>query len=778
MALCSYLSAQTYPGNPKNNPTDEAAIESEKARKTYLAKAAISFDKLYQDNRGRRVAFLCHMWHGKAMEELGDASLAMDLYDETLAGEPGGSDAPIEDAGLFGQAALFRFRLMQQKAEPRDAVKEGEEWLAEHKDWEKAAPYQGMVLEMAKLQIALAQKMTRQQEKRKLLRDVTAQLATLVKVDSEYRQEALLLRQELLAEIEGKQTALTFEELVAMGDDALAANDNNTALDAFTRAQDLVKESKLAKDEAKRKTIAGRLAEARYRIAVQQFSAGKLEEALALANQIVKEDKEGPLAQNASGLAIAAGIQMYLAASEAERLKTIDRLKKITGFVLKTWPDKPEADDARMALAQVELSQGNAVAALEQLQAVKAQSRRYPSALQIRGQLRWKEYVEGKKGSGDPDELAKLRTQAIEVLQESVQKQHAGWNPEREPIPSSLFDAQLLLSEMYMEGKQLEQAAPLYGPLVAHLQARRPALTPQLLRLFIGAVQANLATSASDKAAAATLLAVELASDTAQANAVVVDLDKLIAKEIARLEAEASDDAAQKERLASLQTTQTEIIAKLSPRKEFSVQQLIYLGDTATAIGKNGVSRELYQRVIAAIEKDPTAKETAAASLARVRSRLVGLLRSEGQLDEALKQADELAKAHPNALEPMLEKGRILQTVAEKSPERWEECVSHWTSVRLLLGKVQPRPPEYYEAIYNAAYALLQQAKAIGSKEKATQATQMVKSTLVLSPSLSGPDMVVKYETLSKSAGQLLEQLAKAKPKPKAQPMKSAAKKK
>jgi len=54
--------------------------------------------------------------------------------------------------------------------------------------------------------------------------------------------------------------------------------------------------------------------------------------------------------------------------------------------------------------------------------------------------------------------------------------------------------------------------------------------------------------------------------------------------------------------------------------------------------------------------------------------------------------------------------------------------------------------------LYNAAFCLVRQASLNKNKEKAAQAEQMLKSMLVLTPKLSGPDMVAKYEALLKQA--------------------------
>ncbi len=62
------------------------------------------------------------------------------------------------------------------------------------------------------------------------------------------------------------------------------------------------------------------------------------------------------------------------------------------------------------------------------------------------------------------------------------------------------------------------------------------------------------------------------------------------------------------------------------------------------------------------------------------------------------------------------------------------------------------KPPEYYEAIYNAALCLVDQSRAIKNPEKALQAEQLLKSTLTLSPNLDGPDNVTRYNALLKRA--------------------------
>jgi hypothetical protein len=76
-------------------------------------------------------------------------------------------------------------------------------------------------------------------------------------------------------------------------------------------------------------------------------------------------------------------------------------------------------------------------------------------------------------------------------------------------------------------------------------------------------------------------------------------------------------------------------------------------------------ARVIYQRVLDTVDKDPTAKASAGAALAGILARFTSIVRSEGKLDEANTQITALINEHPKALEPLMEKGYILQALAE-----------------------------------------------------------------------------------------------------------------
>jgi len=640
-------------------------------------------------------------------------------------------------------------------------IQEGDEWLKVYPHWQATSQYQGVALEVAKARLKAAEATRLNAEKVKFNRDAIVALAAIGKVDSEYRNDAILLRREAIGKM-GTGGSLSFEEALAMGDEATAERGWSAATSLYRQAAGLVR----GKDAKKLETAQGRLAQALHRQAVAEYSAGDMEKSLALCNEIVRDNPKLPVAEEASAVAIAAALQLFSQAKGEGKAAARQRLERVAAYATEHYGDKPAGDDARMSLAQASLLEGNMDGALQRLAEVNSQSKRYPTALQIRGQVRWKQYLDLKRSPMAADkhaELLALRDDAVKSLQAGVERMRAGWQSSSEPMPSSLLETQLLLAETHLEAAQPKEAAELLAPLLAAFKATQPTaieLTGQ--RLLVASVRANLAIDNIAAAANAALLLVSLSPDEPQPNSIVVDLGKLASQEIAKREA--SDDAASASPLAAasnptlraLRELLTKLLDATDGRKALTIPQLIFLGDASMNNARTDRAREIYQQVLTAIDRDDKAKSAAGAqTTTRIRARLVSLLRNEGKLAEAEKQVDTLIKAQPTALEPLMEKGYILQSLAERDPRRWDDCVKHWTDLRLRLGQSKSRPPEYYDVLYNAALCLVRQAKQTGKLEKAVDARKILSATLTLSPSLNGPETVTKYETLLKSATEL-----------------------
>lgn len=747
-AISSYLLSQTF--------TDAKDPE----RVKLLKQAGREFDSVYQEYRGRQVGLLAHMWHGKTLQELGDATAALDLFDEMLVASPEGKDADPELAPLFGQAELFRLQLLNKTARPDEVIKEGEQWLAEHKKWASTPSSQGISLEVVRARYRSIESLRLGSERTKALRECVVALNTIGKVESEYRHDALLLRREIVAKL-GTGAGLSMQEALVLGDEA-AAERNWVEAESFYRQA--LESAHKGNDAKSIETTKTRLTQAIYRQAVDQFAARNMEKALTLCGELVRDNPDIQLAEDASAVAVAAALAEYSDAAPDAKETAHTRLDRVAAYALNRWPNRPVADDARMALAQVALVQNDYAAAEQRLSEVNKESARYGTALHVLGQVRWKQYLTAKKstdGSAPDDQIAKLRGEAVNFLSGSLQRQRAAWQSASEPMPPGLFDTQLQLAEIYLEGQQWAEAAALLEPLVQVMKSAHPTTIDHSgQRMLVGAIRAWLATGKVAPAADAAALLIKISHDEEQPNSVLVELTKLVGQELTKAlgdaplatQLNALSTAPERGMIQALADLQGRLIESLAARKALSVPQLIYLGDACIQLEQSDKAREIYERLLTRVDKDESAKATAGAAITGIRARLVRILRSEGKLDEAAAQVTALVKEHPNALEPLMEKGYILQSLAERDPQRYDECLAHWTDLRVRLGRSKARPPQYYDVLYNAALCLVRQARLTGNKEKSLQAEQILKSTLTLSPTLTGPAMVAKFKELLNEA--------------------------
>jgi len=770
LAWIDYYVAQTYTAK---SPQRMAALQ----------KAGKAFDDVFQRHRtgaSQTVTGLkAHLWHGKTAEEQGDFQLATDIYDEVLGGatDPGERTAATGLEPLFAQAEYFRL-LILAKQNPQQFLSEAKAWLEQYRRFRQTDGYQGIALELAKAKLAVDNKATGS-EKAKRTSEALQILIDMAKTRGQYQQEAILLRRDVLKAAGRSDLDIrTFEEAVALADAAMTASQWDRARDAYTQALDIAREQK-RKDSAGIKAVQEALARAQYNLACDLFRKGKLNECMELVGAIVFEDpqkktvrKESAIAVEAASLAVAAALNLYVHASDDKKPAALKKLMNVAEFTEKNWPDRPEADDARMARAQAKLVVGQIRDAIGIFERVNPKSDRYPLAVYRAGQdyaaLYW---MEKKKPEKDRDSgrMTADRGKAIRRLEAGLAVLNKPVAPGK-PLPERFADAQLLLAEIRAEGGEMREAAALYQPLVDAVKAANPrSLDETMIRIFLGAARAYSAIGEIDKAADASAMLIDLGPDTPRVNLVLTQFAKLLdlerkkavaaVTELENTAKKAEFDAAKKaefdaakKRLASLEMLLGKILVKLGNRHELSLAAMVFIGDTLSAIGITDEASREYQKIIQRGKTDPAFAKTAASAMTRVRAQLIGLLRKQGSFEEALKQVDALIKDYPRALEPLMEKGYILEGWAEKEPARFDQSVSHWVTLRSKLQALRPKPPEYYEVMYRVAACLVREAEK--SKDKATvldrarKAEQVLKAALVLSSKLNGPDTVARYQVL------------------------------
>lgn len=750
-------------------------------RKAVLQKAAKEFNTIYQENRDERTGIYAKMWEGKALEEMGDFVTALEIYDEVMSARPPDKDArQAQWAAMFDEVNRFRLMLLGRNKKYGELVADATDWLIRHEKIKRSNGYQGIALELAKAHLELA-KTLKGAEAAKSTTEAKKWLSEIKKTPSEFQKEATLLSR--LSSGGEEAPIASFDEAIAVGDAAAkAASEATVPADVKTNWQEAEKAYTKAVELSAEVKDKNRVLATRLMLATAQYQVGKAPEAYTTALTLAKENTTYAKAPAAASLAVNIALYLY---GQTRDAAAMDRINEATELLLKQWPQHAEADDARIAKGKLRLLQNppDIKGAIETFLGVNTVSDRYPVALQLAGQTHWMAYgSEKKKGDAAKADVAQgHRQKTVELLGQSLSA-FAKVENGGAVLAQQLQDTQLLLAEVRMEGEKYEEALQLLQPLVDALKSKPPAgVDRTTLRILVSSVRAYAALGKVNDSTEVGNILVTGGEDIPPVNGVLIEFAKMVKGEWKKSDAEliaanaaakqnATPEGEEDGRVKNAKLAETasreamsKLLEKLNERKQYDLGGLVFLAESSSEIGLTEKARDQFQSIIDRAAADPVFAKLAAKAMTRVRSQLIGLLRAEKKYEDALKQVEALLKEQPNALEPLIEKGNILQALAEADPKRYDEAVKWWTSIRLKLqGASGKKPPAYYEVIYNCSFCLAAQKDPV----KSGQAAQLLNATLALSPALDGPDRVEKYKAL-------LKQLPTTKPAP----AKAAAKK-
>ena len=768
-AMADYYLAQTYsdqkaPERLAAPPSGGEGIRRHLSRATQQRRNALA-------RRAPR-----HLWHGKTAEELGDLRLAADIYDEVLvnAAAPGDRQAATGLEPLFAQVEYFRL-LIVKKQKPDQFLPQAKTWLEQNRRrLRQTEGYQGVALEVAKDIFQNAQKATGA-EKAKGLSEALRILTEMSKTRSPYQQEAILLRRDLLlASGKSDLDIGSFEEAVALGDAAADAAQWERAKKLYTQALDIAQQTKF-KDPPRIAAVGEALAGTELMLARELFNQGKLEACIEAVGRIVYKDRdrkvvrtESEVAPQAAALAVGAALNLYVNAPDDKKPEALKRLTELAQFTETNWPGRPEADDARMARGQAKLAVNQVPEAIDIFERVNPKSTRYPQAMYYAGQNYARLYLVEKskpEGQRDAAQEAAYCDKAIERLRAGLNVLTKQVEPGR-PLPNYYLESQLLLAEIHADRGEAKTAAALYQPLIDAVKADKAKnFDLTTVRIFLGAVRAYTALEQFDKAGEAADVLIKLGPDSPQVNDVLIrfagmlDLErKKCVAAVTELETTTKDaeTKAAKQQLAKVQRLLGDILGKLSQRKDVSLWGMVFIADGLNSLDMTDDATRQYQKIIDRTKTDPEFARKAQKAMTRVRAQLIGLLRKEGKYAEALEQVNQLIKDNPRTLEPLMEKGRILEGLAEKDPSKYPDAVAHWNMLRQKLQAMRKKPSEYYDVMYNVADCLVREAESSKDKavliDRARTAEKVLKAALILSPKLNGPDTVARYKVLLNKA--------------------------
>lgn len=757
LTMVDYLLAQTY------------FDEKDPKRRGLLQKAGKAWEDQFQENRGELdpargalVGLAAHMWFGKCTHELGELSKAKDVYDEVLSFEPDNILAE-RNTGLepvFARVWYFRF-LADQKEKGADKVlAEAKAWIEQRKLWRATDGFQGIAVEVVKGLLAAAEKASGS-DKGKLNREAMVLLRENSKVRSEFQAELLRMLRELTKREGG---ALSFDDALAQAREAVAAGDWEAAVKAYGEAVALGEKARLAKDKAALEEARHSLHAAEFRVAGKLLQEGKVAEAGQEFARIAREFPTTRVAPAAAAMSVKAALTLYATVPAAEKEAALAELNRRADYTLSQWPDKAEADDARIAKGQAALVKGQFAEALRVFESVNDRSERYPMGLYLAGQTHFRLFLGKRTDSAGKTHLAK----AAEQLAQSLQLQLKAQDKSEEP-PRELLDTQLLLAEVQLENAQPAEAVKLVRPLLETIKAAQPkTLDASMRRTAVAAVRGYLAAGNTAQAGEALALLSRLGEDAPDVNRVLFTFCGILDKELKQRQADligaapAAKGAAQA-KLDELNKLVAGYVGPLAKRQQMDTRWLLYIADLSTRVGELDAADKLYQQCLekARTSADPQVQK----SIPGIRARLIAILREKKEFEPALVQINEQLKANPRALDLLMEKGRILQARAEQDPTKFEDAVAHWNGLRRQLEQSPKKGSEYYEVVLNVAGCLVQDARNTRDQEKksekAGQAGSLLHAVQALNPSLSGPDMVARFKELASEA----DEVAGVKPK-------------
>ena len=732
------------------------ADKKDKTRLAALKTAGETFEVVSERYPSYPVGRRAHMFYGKMQAEAGDKEGALDTFEEVMTGDTEPTKTSPEMAALYMQAQVFQFQVVLEKDGPAEVLKQAAEWEKEHAPWKRMADYQGVLLEIAKAQLAKAEK-SGKDDAAKLRNDASKTIAAVAKIESPYQAEAKELKRVASGSSGG---GTNFDDLLIEGDQKGIAGHWDQATESYAKGL------KLAEAAGNQKQIADakkKMTEARYRLARGAFEAKKYEEAQKAAESIAIESPDDPLAPSAAALALYCAKSLYESAAEGDKTSQFKSLKRFADLIQQKWPQKDEADDARSVLAGILISRGDMPGGLALLEKIPNTSRHFPFAVQTVGYAHLKIYRDEKKkaeADRNKDLLAKSRANAVENLRKSLDLQKKGLAA-GEPLPKAIVDLQASLGSLALEAKDAKQAVTLLEPLVVEWEksnktAKKVELDENVQRMLIATTRAYVESGDGAKASHLVDLLLENGTDALNSNAALVEFAKLLEADRKKTDEElaAASDAvskqAAKKRQDAAQMNFRNMVDKLCKRENLSIGGLIWLAESAKSVGLTQNASDIYSKILERKKTDPKfgTDKDAAKYLEFIRNTQIQNLQNQNEFQKAIDLINTQIAEQPSSIAPYIAKAKAMQAWAATEETKYGAAAGAWANAREMLGRIPKKPPEFYDAVYNTAVCLMGEFKVNKKKETALQAEKTLRSTLTLYPELSGPEMVKKYNDL------------------------------
>jgi cellulose synthase operon protein C len=704
--VADYELGETYP---------EKSPEREKAVKDALAQ----FDLIYKNHREQWAGLTARMWQGKCYEEQGEIGAGVAVYKELM----GHSEPKLRD--LQRHVGYFYIVALGKRKQYALAADECARWIQFYnRRGEVATPAGlGVLTEYSKNLDAQMKEMSENERPRarKLIVDSASQV---VRYASPYKKDALemLKKYKPSAALRAEDILrISYEDAVNQANEAIGSQD-------WVKAIALLKAAVRKADPARSPDKANH---ARYLLAFCYFKNNQLYEADVLGEHLARRYPQFGLAAQASEIGMQSLADAYNTYTQIDRLSDLDRLINLATYMVETWPEKEQADAARMNLGQIYYGMGRYDEAIKSLTSVRTRSQQWIPAQNRLGMVHWRK-SRVLESRGDAAGGTAESQKAIDALNAALKaRRDAGTGVTDPGFIGNIADLATVLSET---GKAADALAAL-DPVI---KAQTLKTGPGFAMLIEAQLKAYIVTGNVD-AGIKAMQALEQAGGAAGRAQLYFKLGKLLERELENVRAKKDTKA-----LTELNRAYKTFLTTVAEAKTGqSYDSLDWAGSSLLSLDASQDAEKVFRRMLSDYSQDTQFMQQTGSQnrLIVTRIKLASALRGQKKFDEANSLLDEVLTHKPPYSEALIEKGMLLEAEADAGQGNWNLAINHWEDLTRRMERSRPRPAAYYDAWYHVAYGL--------SKQKNTaKARQALMGVMRLSPGVGGPEMKAKYQGL------------------------------
>ena len=548
----------------------------------------------------------------------------------------------------------------------------------------------------------------------------------------------------------------------------------------------------------------------RYFVCFLSFNEEKYYEAIVMGEFIATKYPDSQGARQCAKIAMAAYLKLYAEAKSDDRDYESQQIVKICDYIVKKWPDQPEAEEALNTLIPFMIREKRLDKALEFLNKIAADSPNRGIAELKTGQALWAAYLEGQRETRDwekdpttaPDadtvtkrktELEELKKQAKSILIAGVDRMQASGE-----ISNVVATAVLSLAQLYVDTNEPAKCVekledPKLGVLTL-IKAKNPATQKEgfdvlaykiALRAYISNLATSKDTAGTIKKAKEMMDLLETSmGNTPQGKSNLVAIYVTLAREL-QTQLEIADPKA-KEALGQGFKVFLEEVSKGA----MELNVLYWVGETYRGMGESFLTSkttvppdakvylekalEIYNKILAMGQKNKSFLTPNMAD--SIRMQIAKTNRTLLKYKESVDSFEEILRASPTKLPVQIEAARTYQNWAGFGPKfadyyrlaivgarpdnkttekakQGKNIIWGWGEIAKMTANNPKYAEQFHEARYNLALCRYLWALADKDPKAKTQGIEAAKLNIAQTLGLydaPGPKWEGQYDALLK----------------------------